>query len=329
MRYTNHRGLLVGAIISAVLLCSFVITPSCSRSPKKISETTILKAFNHSLTEQETDQNYVGVQTGTYECNDPVHRQTLMKLDAAGLINYQVERYAWWEKEMKSVKKPYTVTKRAYFGTYNTTEYRWIKEPDYHFCDHYVVSVSLTKKGERLAISNLRAPKEWIDKDLQQPDIDPARYVWNQTNLTEDWLEIPNPFVDATSEKNNPDKGGMKSVSVRETTEQGKAKGSVVERIDSLKYKAFNQLVFESDTVYFLSHRTEGIKARNIQIFNILGTSTANTEVICRVKNVTDAGRIISGVENNQRSLKKASFSYYYDKGWIMDDEFLQYNIFE
>lgn len=325
MRSIHHLQRFVGPICAATLLFVFIFTPSCTSPQNTLSERAILKKFNQALVSQNDFQQYVGVQTGTYECNDTETRHILRELEAAGLITYSVERYAWWEKEMKSVRKPYTVTRKAFYGSYNTTEYKWTKVPEYLFCDHYVVSVSLTRKGERLALSEIPAQPMPVDKDLQQPNIDPSKYVWNQTDLSEEWPTIPNPFVDAqpdraANKRNEPDK---------ETSASTPKKQAVIERIDSLQYTAFNNLVFESDTVYFLSHRIEGIKARNIQIFKILGVSTANAEVVCRMKDVSDAGRIISKVENGQRSLRKASFTYFLDKGWVPDEEFVPYDIFE
>ena len=45
---------------------------------------------------------------------------------------------------------------------------------------------------------------------------------------------------------------------------------------------------------------------------------TAVAEVIYETEDATDAGRILIGFEDGQKSAKEVQFTYYYDKGWVL-----------
>ena len=48
------------------------------------------------------------------------------------------------------------------------------------------------------------------------------------------------------------------------------------------------------------------------------GVLTAVAEVIYETEDATDAGRILIGFEDGQKSAKEVQFTYYYDKGWVL-----------
>ena len=71
---------------------------------------------------------------------------------------------------------------------------------------------------------------------------------------------------------------------------------------------------------YLRAGAINAIKARNIQIKNEDGILTAVAEVIYNTEDATDAGRILIGFENGQKSAKDVVFTYYYDKGWVLKE---------
>ncbi len=301
-----------------LLVSAFAIMISaCGHSPETISQKEIVKQVNNKLREAASDRMFAPVKTGMYECNDADYRLMLRKLAAAGLVNYDVERYCWWEKSQKNVKNAYTVT-HGYYYNYKTTEYKWVKRDVYDFCDHYVVTVSLTKKGERMAVDSLPAPIAIIDKDLQQPEVDESKYAWNIADLSEDWPEIKNPFI-AESET---EKEAVLSPSAKHEAE-GKEKASKIvtpERIDSLQFEAFSKLVFDEQLRYLKAGTIKAFKARNIKISDVLTNPLARVEVIVKTAKVTDAGRIVFGLENDERQMFETEFEFFLDKGWQLKD---------
>ena len=82
-------------LCSLALLCCF---SSCTQSPDTISERQILKAVNTYLSKEGIDKYCEEMYIGKYECEDPEMRLKLRALDAAGILKYNVQRYAWWER---------------------------------------------------------------------------------------------------------------------------------------------------------------------------------------------------------------------------------------
>ena len=128
----------------------------CQSDPTKISSKLILQQVNQELADNALDEEVTFLQVGKFECNSPAQREVYAKLDVAGIVNYKVKRYAWWEKSIKEYRKAYKVTRSYGWWEYEDTEYRWEKGPAYDFEDHYVVTVSLTRKGKGLVTE----PKE-------------------------------------------------------------------------------------------------------------------------------------------------------------------------
>lgn len=316
-------------LLGAVALASVsMLLASCGDSePKPITAKAIVKEANKQLIADAESEVYTEVKVGTYESYSYSERQTLAQLEVAGIINYEVTRYAWWEKSLKSYRKAYKVTRGYGWWSYEDTEYKTVKGTSYDFEDHYVVSVSLTKKGERLAVAELPEPAVVVDKDLVSKEINPDNYKWNKVDLSENWEDIPNPFLDpkepeapAPEEPKTPKAPkGPKDPESPKTTNKTEKNPTV--RIDSLKYEAYNNLVLESEIKYLKAGEVKAIKARNIQILNDNGALTATAEVIYETTDATDAGRILIGYEDGQRNAKDAEFVYYYDKGWVLKDK--------
>ena len=221
----------------------------------------------------------------------------------------------------KAYKKAYTVTKGYGWWTYQDTEYKWVKGTSYDFEDHYVVSVSLTRKGERLVVDELPKPQEKVDEDLISKAIDTDAYKWEQADLSEDWEYIPNPFLEKKEVK--ADKPAKATKADKKETAKPKealksSENDPTIRIDSLQYKAYMN-VDENKQVKFLKAGViKAVKARNVQLRDYNGDLSTVAEVIFETEDATDAGRILAGFEDGQKSAKKVEFTYFYDKGWVL-----------
>ena len=161
-------------LIGAVALASVsMLLVSCGNSePKPISAKAIVKEVNQKLVDDAQRELFAEIAVGTYECNDPIAREYLAKLEVAGLIEYDITRYAWWEKSKKAYKKAYKVIRGYGWWSYEDIEYKWVSGTAYDFEDHYVVDVKLTKKGERLAVDARPEPKPQVDEDLVSDEVD-------------------------------------------------------------------------------------------------------------------------------------------------------------
>ncbi len=297
------------AVVSAIVLAA-----GCSSPKDNLSSSTVVKLANEKLAEMARDNLFVTVQTGTYECNNDTSRENLRAMEAAGLLTYNVERYAWWEKYKKNVKKTYTVKRQGFWGTYDDTETKWVKTDSYDFCDHYVVTVALTGKGRKLEVASLPQPADDEDPDLLQPKVDVSKYAWNKQDISESWPEIPNPFIDA------PRSEAKSSSKTNETTSKTASESKPDDyavRIDSLQHAAYQAVDFSSKDHHLKVGKIKAIKARNIVIHNEL-MPVAEAEIILHAENVTDPGRIYLGIENDERSLCRAKLIYYCDKGWTI-----------
>ena len=313
------RFYLFGAVTLASV--SMLLTSCGNSEPKPLSTKDIVKEVNQKLVDDAKAELFTEVAVGTYECNDPMSRQFLAKLEVAGLIEYDVTRYAWWEKSKKSYKKAYTVTRGYGWWSYQDIEYRWVNGTSYDFEDHYVVNVSLTRKGERLAVESRPEAKPQVDEDLVSKEVNANEYKWNQADLDENWENIPNPFLEKKEVK--ADKPAKATKADKKETAKPKealksSENDPTIRIDSLQYKAYMN-VDENKQVKFLKAGViKAVKARNVQLRDYNGDLSTVAEVIFETEDATDAGRILAGFEDGQKSAKKVEFTYFYDKGWVL-----------
>ena len=76
-----------------------------------------------------------------------------------------------------------------------------------------------------------------------------------------------------------------------------------------------------SDVIYFKAGEVRATKARNILLKSPMGILTAEAEIIIETMKVTDAGRILRGLENGQKHTEDVKLIYYVDKGWVIDNK--------
>ena len=296
-----------------------VLCLACGQSPDTISQSTIKKEADRTLI--DFYDNRAEMLVGVYECNDEDTRLKLRKLEVAGLIEYDVTRYAWWEKENKSVKQTYKVTRYNYwYGSYEDTETRWVKKDFYTFEDHYIVKVNLTKKGKSYVVDSI--PEDLDDKDLVGPDMGSITYKWDEVDLSENWPKIANPFVDpeeeSVQEDEEPAPKNRKMVSSSNSDDDNDNDGNV-ERINETEYYKYKALEESTEVVMVEIGKLSASKARNILIGEKEGFKVATAEVIFKWTDVNDFGRILEGLENGIKLSKNINLIYFIDKGWKAD----------
>lgn len=309
------------AIIVVAMLC----VSSCSTpSPDKISEDEILEQVNQQMEDLAKNITFTELNIGTYECNEESERTTLRKLAKAGIIDYNVTRYAWWEHYQKTVREAYKVKKGNGWYSYYDTEYRNVKKDVYDFQDHYVVDVKLTKSGKKIMEENLPQPIEKVDKDMKQPEFNIEDYSWHNLE-PEKWNEIKNPFITEAPATKKPKESIIQEEAKKENeyTEDVQSNTQKIERKDEAQYKKYNALKLNTQLVYLEKYRFEAAKARNIQILTTNdGERKAIAEVIIETYDVTDAGRIFDYIEDEYKDIIKVKLTFYQDKGWVLDNIF-------
>lgn len=318
MKVINH----LFAVAAACVLLG-VMLAGCCQSPDKISSYQIKKMYNKELKDAATNVAFDSIKIGYYE-TDATTRCELRRLEAAGLVKVEFERFVWWEKITRTKK----VVSRSFdwwYGESVSTSYRTIVE--YENPDHILARVTLTPEGEKLVVKELPEAKAVEDKDMKQPDVDLSEFPENKVQCEENWPEIPNPFLQKEEPKAEPQPKDEPVEDVLEEEivekEEPADPNETVERIDQARYEAYQKAVetVNDTTVVLKSYETKAVKARNIQIRNVDGISIATAEVILEVQNVTLAGRAISKKVEGTRISKTVVYTYFLDKGWVSVDQ--------
>ena len=307
------------------IACTLSAMVSCGHSPEKISKREIIKEANKILKNSTTYFVTDEIKVGTYECNDDSERELLRKLEAAGLITYDVERIAWWEKSFNKETKTYYETEYYWGWAYQIPKSYTQKKAVYNFEDHYIVTVALTEMGQKYVVDE--RPKPINDDELEQPEIDTSAYAWYGKDLSENWDEIENPFIKKETPKNTITEAVAPAEEIKKETksEQAKSatKGDGIERIESKqyeKYKVFRENIKKVNIKLF---EIEACDARYIRITENEKEKIATAFVILRTTDVTDFARIICNIEDDQKIAIPVTLSYFMDKGWVIDDKYL------
>lgn len=310
----------------AFLFC-FIVLPSCEKNDSLTSK-VIVKECNDLLYQIGEDSVVTQIRTGYYELNDSPSRCELKKLEAAGLITYQVERFAWWEKT-ETYKKEI-----AKYDWYFGPTYKTVKKVSYDYNEHFMVDVQLADEGKKWVVKGEPIMKPVIDKDLLQPESDLSSFPENQIDCVESWPEVPNPYLEPepepepevkpepqpeTEPKSQPT-AEPKAESEPQSEEEAPATPQVTE---SAQRKAFEEAKAKEggQFVWLFAYKNRAIKARNIQMSNTSEFPTAQAEVIFEIYNVSTAGRAIEKAIEGTRSALPVTLNYYIDKGWVLDRE--------
>lgn len=119
----------------------------------------------------------------------------------------------------------------------------------------------------------------------------------------------------------------MKSPAAKSNSSETKQENSstnkkiYVERIDSLQYQAYSNRSEASENVYMRACKIKAVKARNIQLLEQGGVKKISAQVILKIDDVSDVGRIISHVENGIKELIDVKLIHYIDKGWVVEED--------
>ena len=226
--------------------------------------------------------------------------------------------------QVPSLREQYQVTRSNGWWSYPQTEYRTVNKTTYDFEDRYFVYVALTRAGKSLVVDKVPTPKdEEEDEDMKQPDYSAVEYAWDKADLTESWPEVRNPFVEYDNERSDDVKSPAAKSNSSETKQENSStnKKKYVERIDSLQYQAYSNRSEASENVYMRACKIKAVKARNIQLLEQGGVKKISAQVILKIDDVSDVGRIISHVENGIKELIDVKLIHYIDKGWVVEED--------
>lgn len=67
--------------------------------------------------------------------------------------------------------------------------------------------------------------------------------------------------------------------------------------------------------------KIKAVKARNIQLLEQGGVKKISAQVILKIDDVSDVGRIISHVEKGIKELIDVKLIHYIDKGWVVEED--------
>lgn len=304
-------------LLFGTAILALIITSCSSQTRDNLPSDVVEEAVEEQMKLNMLDQSYTMLQTGYFECNNENTRITLAKLAAAGVIEYKVERFAWWKKHLYAGNS---------FGTFYGGE-------SYKFEEHFMVSVKLTEEGKKFVVDSIPTPEKLIDEALKQPEIDLTKLPENNY-VAEHWPEIPCPEnndaakdqAPADSEKaveqveqrsNLNDIFATNTPKEEPNTEQSSWVSLDVDT--ELKYLAAIEKV-NIESVIMKSSALEVDDVRFIQTFTHPehGANYALAEVIVKTKDVTPAGRIIDHKYEGTKLCATVFFEYFNDKGWVL-----------
>lgn len=310
----------------AYVAVAALLVTSCSDNPDKLPAGTVEDLVEDLLKQSGQDQSYVQIPVGTFELNNQNARGMLMKLKAAGVINYDVKRYAWWNKTL-SIQNYYRW--REYVGPH----YERIGSTYYDFEEHFVVTVSLTDAAKKYEVDEIPVAEAKDDTDMKQPDVDFDSFPEAKVSLTEQWPYIPNPEAEPVAGQQVPE---TVTVDLSEQVEE-EDPGCVTDEYDddapqrlsldietSMAYEEV-QAKFNQKMATLKSARLKVKKARFIQVFDNpdSGVRCGSAEIIIEMDEVTDAARVLEKKCNGIRFCSPVNVVYFADKGWVLQDKSL------
>lgn len=317
---------LLAAMAVSVLLASC----GCKCGEPKISSKMITKLYNQKTTELCLNKQYTSIDTGYYELNDENARLVLQKLAHAGVIDYKVERFAWFNK-CTDIK--WTVTKVINYYCENSGDFRGSQNVmgrdtviSYDLEEHFMVNVQLKSKYKSMVVDAIPEPVI-EDKDMAFPPYKETR----EDNLESDeaWPTMEAPKVpEIPSERKeikcyeSSSSNGYANINTKKETPQG-VRYPICKSIDPATeeaYKAAHELE-RRGTVTIFAYQVDAVKARNIQTFKKEdGTLGARCEVILKSNKVTPQAHILMGhIIDGIPAKMDIKLTYYVDKGWTID----------
>lgn len=321
------RFLLVTTAIAMMMV-------SCGVDNTKIDSKAVNKLYNDKLAELCMDKVYTTIDTGYYELNDEYARYQLQQLAHAGVIEYNVERFAWFNKCTDIAN---TVTKVIEFYcedngdlSHRQNVYGRGEVISYNLEEHYMVDVRIKRKYKSMLVDALPEPNI-EDKDLAAPIYDYKAFPEDNLANNEAWPEmvapkIPAPPVERKDIKCKEKKEAPKAQQQRPVQRQEVPRVEKKPRcvsIDMATTNRYNEAKAAEDhgEVFILAYEITAVKCRNIQVFTKEDHSlAARCEVIVQSKNVTPQGHILmSDIIDGIPAKVDINLTYFVDKGWVID----------
>lgn len=276
--------LLLGASISSCTNGNTLKQASSTYIP----ESTIHKIVTEELKKENMLTNYTRFKVGYYEENDEYDRYELRQLEAAGVITYDVKRI----EEKVRVRDGYEIDERTY---------RWVEKYKTVSKYHYFVTTELTEAGEKFMVYSLPRYEEKPDKYLTPPPH--QRFPEDTVSIKEHWgdeEETPkasSSSVSSTANSNNTPVTEPKKDEPKTEYEKEKAREHTTD-------------------VYVKTYSLKVMDARNI----LVKDGEAAALVIVDSEDVTPFGRILKGTREGEHEVFKASFQYWQDLGWTVEE---------
>ncbi|MCR4664106.1 MAG: hypothetical protein K5660_01920 [Paludibacteraceae bacterium] len=320
------RYLIVTTVIAMMMV-------SCGVDNTKIDPKAVNKLYNEKLAELCMDKVYTTIDTGYYELNDAEARYKLQQLAHAGVIEYNVERFAWFNK-CTDIK--YTVIKKIDYYCKDNGDYIDRKdvygkgeEISYDLEEHYMVDVRISSKYKSMLVDALPEPNI-EDLDMAAPLYDYEAFPEDNLQNNEAWPEmvapkIPDPPVERKDikckEKKETPKAQKNTVQRKEVPHVEKKPRCVsIDMATTNRYKEAKNAE-KHGNVLILAYEITAVKSRNLQVFNKEDHSlAARCEVIVKSKNVTPQGHILmNDIIDGIPAKVDVTLTYYVDKGWVID----------
>jgi len=317
------------------LLAALAITilmASCGSNNTKIDSKVITKLFNEKTAEMCMDKLYTTIDTGYYELNDLEDRMVLQKLAKAGVIEYNVERFAWYNKCTNIENTTIKIVDYYCEGTDKVSHSNKVYGRDtvvsYNYEEHFMVSVRISSKYKSMLVDSIPVP-DIEDKDM----VFPKYKEWPEDNLenNESWPKLEEPKTPEPPHERKT----IKCHEPREYNQQVSTKHSNLKNEEKVTYpicvpmdKAMAQKYAQAHErervgkAYILGYEVKAVKARNIQTFTKKdGTEGARCEVIIKSDNVTPQGHILmDNIIDDIPAKVDITLTYFVDKGWVIDE---------
>ena len=321
------------ATIAIVMLLS-----SCG-DKTKINSRLVTKLYNEKAADLCQTKKYVPIDTGYYELNDLHKRIILQKLAHAGIIEYTVERYAWYDQCVEPKERVLIKYVDQYCEATGELKdsipiYGTGFETSFTYEEHFMVNVRIARKYKSKILEKEPVPID--DRDMILPE-----YHFTPEDLLENnevWEEIEKPkppriphereMVTCKRQTQN----GVAEASEQDVRKPSKTKViyyPLCEPMDTKTAEKYEEALerAKKGTVKLLGYEIKAVKARRIVTYRGVYDSDsvlmAKCEVILKSTNVTPQGHIINNyIINDIPAMVKLKLFYTEENGWeIYQDE--------
>jgi len=322
-------------IIGLMAMFCVLSLVSCGEKDKEISTKKIVKLYN----DKNEQKFYVSIDTGYYEVNDKNQRLMLEKLSKAGVIQYVVERYAWYTECKKiEIPSPQKIFDYYYIGENNIikseTKYKPVDTvTKYDYEEHFMVKVTLTDKIQKY-IKKEEVETVEVDKDMIIPEYNEKDWPYDTLQSAEKWPVIIKPSEPKLPHERieipKPQEKKVEQPVVEKKTEIVKEKKPtypICKCLDKTTKDLYENAKKNecSGKVELFAYEIKAVKARKIQTYKAkTGVNFIKAEIITNTVDVTPQGHLLNG-KNLINGIPNMTVVYLcdYPKGWKIIDSTL------